>query len=152
MKQTFDQFRLSCYRTLLRETKDHLNKMLAFRASTNEVTLGFLDGIEEKYEEEISRYKFKIKMYKPRKEGEKTNFLSHQDIEIAKSIPIKNFIKVNRQRKANCLFHDDKNASMHDYGTSFYCFSCQASGSTVDIIMKLHNKTFKDAVLFLVGK
>lgn len=78
--------------------------------------------------------------------------LTAQDIAQAKSTPIKNFLKVNRQHKAVCLFHNDKNASMHIYGTNYYCFSCQAKGSVVDIIMKLHNKPFKDAVLFLIGK
>lgn len=78
--------------------------------------------------------------------------LTSNDIVQAKSMPIKNFIKVNRQNKAICLFHNDKNASMHVYGTNYYCFSCQAKGSVVDIVMKLHNKPFKDAVLFLIGK
>lgn len=83
----------------------------------------------------------------------KKNFgISGDDIARAKTVPISTFMKIPTSRKVPCLFHADKNPSMHVYKSTYYCFTCQAHGTTIDIIMKLQNKTFKEAVNLLSGK
>lgn len=53
-----------------------------------------------------------------------------------------------------CMFHDDKNPSMALYPDKCYfkCLSCGATGSIIDIEMKLRGGTVKDAIERLVGK
>lgn len=83
----------------------------------------------------------------------KKNFgISSQDISQAKTVAISTFIKIPIGRKVPCLFHADKNPSMHIYRSTYYCFTCQAHGTTIDIVMKLQGKTFKEAVNLLCGK
>lgn len=149
---TLEQFKLKQYRLLFRGIVEHMNNMQARRANANKVTLGFLDAIEEKYEKQLSTFKMRIEMLRPRKEGEITPFLTHAEIARAKLVPIGTFLKVPTHKKVNCLFHTDSVASMHIYGTTYYCFSCGARGTVCDIVMKLRNCSFSQAVKFLIGK
>lgn len=149
---TLEQFKLKQYRILARETKQHLSNLLAHRAGANQCTLGFLDTLEEKYEAELIQLKMRIRMYTPLKEGEVSTLLSAGDIAMAKLIPISTFIKVPVHNKAVCLFHIDKQPSMHVYGTTYHCFTCSAHGSVIDIVMKIKNCSFTQAVRFLIGK
>lgn len=83
----------------------------------------------------------------------KKNFgISSQEISQAKTVPISTFMKIPAHRKVMCLFHADKHPSMHVYKTTYYCFTCQAHGTTIDIVMKLQGKSFKEAVNLLCGK
>ena len=54
-------------------------------------------------------------------------------------------IEVNKHKKALCIFHDDKTASMSFKDNYFKCFSCEATGSAIDLVMKLFNLTAIDA-------
>jgi len=151
--ETLEQFKLKQYRILVKELVLHMNKLLAHRAGANQVTLGFLDALEEKYELELRQYKSRIEMLKPRPEGLPTYYVTANDIAMAKLQPIKNYLPskvVNN--KTLCLFHADKNASMHIYGTTYHCFTCGAHGDTIAIIQKLRNCSFTSAVKFLIGK
>lgn len=107
-------------------------------------------------EKELKRYNFQLSYLNRLGEKEKevkSGSLTVEDIAAARHIPITNFIKVRRDRKANCLFHSDKNASMHVYGDNhFYCFSCNESGDVIDIIKKMYGYSFREAVEFLIGK
>jgi hypothetical protein len=132
---------------------DVINHLEIDKRYANETTVGFLEALQEEYRkklQEVNRDKA-IAGYK-RKKKTPDGFISEEDIVIARSIPIENFVKVNRVRKALCLFHADKNASMHIYEHSYYCFSCHASGTAIDIIMKLQNTDFKGAVLYLLNR
>ena len=79
----------------------------------------------------------------------KAGAVTGESISRAKDRQIREFVKVPVSKKILCLFHTDKVPSMHIYPRSYYCFSCGAHGSTIDFIMKLHGKTFKESVLFL---
>lgn len=68
----------------------------------------------------------------------------------AKQVPIGSLIKVRGDGKAKCLFHNDKNPSMHVYPDNhIYCFSCGKRGDVIDIAMELQQLNFKDAVKWL---
>lgn len=149
---TLEEFKLKQYRILARELKQHINKMLSFRAGASPITLGFLDALEEQHEQELARLKMHIDMLKPRKEGVPTPYITQSEISLARSQNISMFLKIPSHKKVNCLFHSDKVASMHIYGNTYYCFSCNAKGSVIDVVMKLRNCTFTQAVKFLINK
>lgn len=151
--QTLESFKLKQYRTLSRETKQHLNNLLAHRAGANQTTLGFLDALEDKYEVELHQLKSRIEMLKPRPEGLPAYYVTPNDVAMAKLQPIKNYLP-NKivHNKTLCLFHADSQPSMQIYGTTYYCYSCNAHGTVVDIIMKLRNCSFTSAVKFLINK
>ena len=153
MKETIEQFKLKHYRILVRELVLHMNKLLAHRAGANQITLGMLDALEEKYEAELTQLKARIEMLKPRPEGLPEYYVTPNDIAMAKQQSIRNFLPWNTtHNKTLCIFHDDKNASMHLYGSTYHCYACGAHGTTIDIIMKLRNCSFTAAVKFLLNK
>lgn len=88
------------------------------------------------------------------REDKETDILNinDQDILKAKDRPLTDFIKFNRQGYASCIWHNDKVPSMYYYKKSnrVYCFSCNQYGDTINIIQKLYNVNFKDAVKFLI--
>ena len=57
-----------------------------------------------------------------------------------------------KNNKAICPFHEDTNASLTFYPktNSFHCFGCGASGSVIDLTMKMQRKSFIEAVNYLV--
>lgn len=147
---TFEEFKRKEYRILIKDLKNHMVKMQSYRATANWQTLDFLNFIEIKHEKELKNLQMKLRMCTPGKlkEGD----ISTTDILTARSVPISTFIDIPPSRKVLCLFHADKNASLHIYETNYYCFACQASGDTISFIMKQRNIPFKEAVLFLVRK
>ena len=51
-----------------------------------------------------------------------------------------------------CPFHDDKHPSATTKGNFLWCFVCNKGWDTISLMMELHGKTFKEAVLDLSGK
>jgi len=74
------------------------------------------------------------------------------DIECAKATPIRSLITVRKDGKAKCLWHDDKNPSMHVYPDHVYCFSCARHGDAIDVTMAQQNISFIEAVKVLTKK
>jgi hypothetical protein len=72
------------------------------------------------------------------------------DIKQLKLIPITNFIDF-RHNQAKCIWHDDKNPSMHYYikSNTVHCFSCQKNGDVIDVIQQLHHFDLISALNFL---
>lgn len=110
----------------------------------------------EEYKKEIERLerdkKYVLSLVNPNKH--KQGVITTEIISRVKQIPITDFIQVGKNNKAMCLFHNDKNPSMHIYkeSNSYYCFTCQSNGSVIDIIMKLQNTDFIGAVHYLYEK
>lgn len=53
--------------------------------------------------------------------------------------------------KARCPFHNDRSPSMYvyPYSKGWYCFVCNEGGSVIDLVMRLFNLSFKDAMIKL---
>ena len=51
--------------------------------------------------------------------------------------------------KALCIFHADKDPSMHIYTDHYHCFQCQATGDVFDFAMKVHGWTRQEALMEL---
>jgi DNA primase len=78
---------------------------------------------------------------------ERKNIVYGTDVEKAREYPIDNLIKVHGS-KALCIWHADKNPSMHYYKESnhVYCFSCGKHGDVIDVYRHINNCSFKEAV------
>jgi len=125
------------------ELRDKIQYLEIDKRGANEITIGFIEGLQEEKRKLLNEKETQLNFFNTtRRVGQ----ITENDIMLVKQIPIRTFIKVNGQKKAICLFHNDKNASMHIYDTTYHCFTCEAHGTTIDIIMKLYNLTFIEAV------
>lgn len=73
------------------------------------------------------------------------------DIGSIKQIPIDRYISFNQSGKAKCLWHAEKNPSMHYYKKSnkVKCFGCGKHADVIDVVMELNKCTFKEAIKIL---
>ena len=55
-------------------------------------------------------------------------------------------IKVDHHGKFVCPFHDDTSPSGKVYGEHWKCFGCGAHGDVIDIVMRMNDLTFQDAI------
>jgi len=74
--------------------------------------------------------------------------INDEMVERARNYPIADLIK-SKKNWAICPFHDDKHPSLYLKNNFYYCFSCGASGSTIDLCMRLDNIDFVSAVIKL---
>lgn len=98
----------------------------------------------------IDELNFQLEYIKNIDKPRSTFGLTKDQIEKARAVPIRDFLRVGGSKKAHCLFHNDKHESMHVYTNSYYCFSCEAHGSTIDIVMQLYGLKFNEAVRRLI--
>ena len=56
-------------------------------------------------------------------------------------------VDVNRAGFTRCLWHNEKTASLKIYpgDRGYHCFGCGASGSVIDLVMKLFDCSVGDA-------
>lgn len=147
---TLEEFKLKQYRALHRDLSSHKLKMQAYRAVASPITLGFLDALEDYHESLLNTYNIRIRLYSPRPKDVPDNLLTSGEIARAKLIPIGTFLKVPSHKKVQCLFHADKNPSLHIYGNGYHCFVCGAHGDVISVVMKLKSCSFTHAVRFLL--
>lgn len=91
-------------------------------------------------------------------EPERLSGFSETQVEQARNYPIKDILESRgyrvRNNFCNCPFHDDKNPSFYikrRNGEEFaYCFGCGWKGNSIDLLMALEGKSFKDAVIQLI--
>lgn len=67
----------------------------------------------------------------------------------AREYPLENLLQINRAGFARCIWHTDTHPSMFCKKNFVHCFSCNKSGSTIDIIMHRDGLSFREAVLRL---
>jgi len=65
----------------------------------------------------------------------------------AKQSPIREMIKVTHDGFAQCVYHEEKSASMKVYADNHaFSYCCSVRSSAIDIYMALHSCSFKEAV------
>ena len=76
--------------------------------------------------------------------------ITERSIKKAKDMPLDKILKFERGL-AKCIFHNDSNPSFYYYkkDNRAYCFSCNKSADSIDIIMKLRGCDFNSAVKYL---
>lgn len=79
------------------------------------------------------------------KRGKRT--IDDNELTAAKKVPLSNFIKFDRRGFAICPFHNEKTPSLkRDKQNRWYCYGCGAYGDVIDMVMKLHDLTMKEAI------
>jgi len=58
-------------------------------------------------------------------------------------------MQLNSENNAHCLWHDDKNPSLHFYKDHAYCFSCKKNADAIELVQKAAGCSFQDALFFL---
>jgi hypothetical protein len=102
---------------------------------------------EEQAIKNIHRLTRLLYLYEPPKKSE--TGVTDMDIANAKEYPINHLLEV-KHHKTKCLWHDDRNPSMHVYKDHVYCFVCNKHADAIDIYMKIHNSDFITAVKALI--
>lgn len=78
--------------------------------------------------------------------------LDNGNLNIAKNVPITNFMEFNRSGFTNCLWHSEKTGSLK-YNKKLnrvYCFgACGKGYDVVDVVQKMFNYSFSEAINFL---
>jgi len=97
-------------------------------------------------EQTIKRNTFRLSDNK-----KETTGVTEEQIAQAKSVPISTFIKANNSGFAKCPFHAEKIPSLKVYTTqnTWWCFSCGSGGDVIELIMKMHDIDFINAVKML---
>ena len=81
-----------------------------------------------------------------RKSQNTRGFVTHEQIQIARSFPISEILGNNKM--TICPFHNDVIPSLsidHERGL-WHCFACNRSGNVIQLIMRLEGLNFKAAV------
>ena len=133
-----------------------LEKDIIKRTNTQSWIMGVVEDEIDELREEIEKLekdrKYLVSLIKPNDNYK--NIINADIISKAKQVPISDYIDIGKNGKAKCLFHDDKNPSMHIYKdtNTFFCFTCSAAGTVIDIVMKLWGLDFVGAVRRLYEK
>lgn len=89
---------------------------------------------------------------------QQSNRITDNQIEDARAIPIESLLNQEFRRSGSnlvgrCPFHDENTPSFYIYvqENRGWCFGCNKGGDAIDIVMRLHDLNFRDAVQYLVG-
>lgn len=115
----------------------------------SELDLEIFQSIKKSYTEEIQQWQGIHRNLQIRSEINKDPEHRSLDVSSAKQVPIGNFIEINHN-KAVCPFHNEKTASFHVNSNNTYkCFGCGEFGDVINLVQKLYNYSFVEAVRML---
>ena len=72
--------------------------------------------------------------------------INDADIQKAREYPIRSLLGLKRGYLAPCPFHADKTASMDTRKNFYHCYACNESGDAIDLVMRMDNLSFVEAV------
>lgn len=106
----------------------------------------------KEYNGEMAKYRRQLASLNETPETYHPDAITDAMVATAKAVPIDTLVKVNRAHKALCVWHEDKNPSMHYYkrGNRAKCFACGARGDAIDVYCAVYGVTFKEAVKAMV--
>ena len=66
----------------------------------------------------------------------------------AKTYPIENLVKMDRSGFAKCMLHAEQTGSFKVYKkeNKWHCFGCSTGGDVIDLVGRIQNLSFKEAV------
>ena len=139
------------------EYKDAANKMLETKReyikNRKDVThiIWMLDYLNKKYEQYRDLLNQRKKVGFSEDGGDR--------IQRARSVPISNFINFDGRGYARCLWHNEKDASLFynepgaKHSNTVKCFGgCGIMEDTIGVVMKLYEKSFNDAIKFILNE
>jgi hypothetical protein len=100
----------------------------------------------EGLEKEIRKISWQLMPPEKRKGG-----LTDEEIRRAKAFPFDQLLEFNRREFAKCLWHSEKNPSLHWYRktNTIHCFGCGANHDTISFVMSEKKVDFINAVKML---
>lgn len=107
---------------------------------------------------EARKYQNELELWERKDYIEPDGKLTDVDIQVAKEVPIENFVDIAREDYkrlwALCPFHNENTPSFCVYkeNNSFYCFSCGQGGDVIAFFMKLNDCNFIEACRFLLKR
>jgi hypothetical protein len=143
IQEKLKELRVECFQLIAEGTED------PFAALCNQPRLDRLN-------KRIRDYQYRLRPVS----GHGPGSIGPDDVQLAKQSHIQDFYtlgKLRRQGKdlvGKCPFHSpDKHPSFTIYedGRRFKCFSCGASGDTIDFYCKLNNLKFIEGVKFILN-
>lgn len=113
------------------------------------------DGFEElarSIRSDIVGCEIRLSFLSDKKTTSDKGFITPDMVLRAKQYPIGSLVSFGRDKKAGCLWHDDKTPSMHYYAdtNSVYCFACAKGGDAIDVYRALYGVSFGQAVKALI--
>jgi len=101
---------------------------------------------------QIKRCKFLLSTLKP--QDPNSDKITDKDIARAKEVPIDLYIEFNSAGFASCIWHHEAHPSLKYYKDQnhVHCFSGCGRHDSIDVVMKLRQCSFSEAVKFLVNK
>lgn len=60
--------------------------------------------------------------------------------------------EINRGGFCECVYHEERTASMRIYKHSFYSFCCGKHGDVIDFVRQVRGLSFQDACVYLSGE
>jgi len=110
-------------------------------------------------EKQLNRLKSAIS---EKKSNKNSQFITDEDIQKAKEVSIVDIAsshlsglrKIGKNYVSLCPFHQEKHPSFYLYPetNTYHCYGCRASGDVINLVMKLYNLPFKEAVQFLLKR
>lgn len=109
----------------------------------------YIDGpIAERMEriEELKKY---IALCKFKRGDSRTAYAER--VARAKAVPLSTYLKIGRGGFASCPLHTDHTPSLKVYAdNTWHCHSCGTGNDVIDLVRRLHNCSFLEAVNKLV--
>lgn len=90
--------------------------------------------------ERMKRLQFEIRIFTGEIQG-----ISPEMIGRARNYSLDRLIE-SKRGMARCPFHSDKTPSMDVRKNFYYCYGCQATGDSIDLLMKTEGLNFRQAV------
>ena len=75
--------------------------------------------------------------------------LTERELEVARTSPIGEIVKVPRSNHILCPFHKEKTPSCHITKSLYFCFGCGAGGDAISFVQKSKRLSFVEAVRWL---
>ena len=112
--------------------------------------LDFVKSYIKKNNKEIKKIKFEIEAYE-KVELNNKDTLTDEEIERAHTADCSQFVNIKRKSGkhsfALCPFHQEKTPSFCCFeGGGYKCFGCGEAGDAIDLMMKIFDLDFKEAV------
>lgn len=144
----------SCFEDMIADRNKQINDILAYRRTFDKHRSPLHFDVTEIQMQTLLQDIKRLKGYLQLKKNKLThNNLKVNDKELAKQIPISNFIDF-KFGFSKCLWHNEKHGSMKLYkeDNHVWCFSCQKYGDTIDVVQAINGCDFKTAIKIILNK
>lgn len=110
----------------------------------------------EKELQQVKELSVRVRAYKKNKKNGTLTDTDSIPLEKVRRVPINQFMSFRHDKKAKCLWHNDNVPSLvyngltnKQFPNTVKCFACGKFAGVIDVVMKLNNCSFKEAVAII---